>query len=95
MATAYMFELPAMTQEQGAAVLGEFGLTSTPPAGQILHIEGPMEGGGLRVVDVWESQEALDGFFRDRLMPSFQKVGVEIPADFHPSAVWPVSAILK
>ena len=53
MATAYVIEIPGMNQEQSAAVLRELGLTNTPPPGQILHIEGPMEGGGTRVVDVW------------------------------------------
>src|SRR3989440_1015158 len=46
MAIAYIIEIPGMNQEQSAAVLRELGLTNTPPAGQILHIEGPMEGGG-------------------------------------------------
>jgi hypothetical protein len=43
MATAYIIELPGMTSEQSAAVLRNLGLSSTPPAGQILHLEGPME----------------------------------------------------
>jgi hypothetical protein len=95
MATAYVIEIPGMNQEQSAAVLRELGLTNTPPAGQILHIEGPMEGGGTRVVDVWESQEAFDAFIRDRLQPAFAKAGVTWPSDLRPTAVWPVSAILK
>ena len=95
MATAYLIEIPGMNSEQSAAVLRELGLTTTPPAGQILHLEGPMEGGGTRVVDVWESQEVFDTFIRDRLQPAFQKAGVSMPADFQPTAVWPVSAILK
>ena len=48
MATTYVIEIPGMNQEQSAAVLRELGLTNTPPTGQILHIEGPMEGGGTR-----------------------------------------------
>lgn len=95
MATAYIIEIPGMSSEQSAAVLRELGLSSTPPAGQILHIEGPMEGGGTRVVDVWESQEVFDAFIRDRLQPAFQKAGVTMPADLRPTAAWPVSAILK
>jgi hypothetical protein len=95
MAIAYLLEFSGMSPEQSANVLKELGLESTPPAGQVVHIEGPMESGGVRVVDVWESQEAMDAFFRDRLMPAFQKVGVAIPADSKPTAVWPVSAVLK
>jgi hypothetical protein len=95
MATAYLIEIPGMNQEQSAAVLRELGLTNTPPPGQILHIEGPMEGGGTRVVDVWESQEVFDAFIRDRLQPAFAKAGVTWSPDLRPTAVWPVSAILK
>lgn len=95
MATAYLIEIPDMNQEQSAAVLRELGLSTTPPPGQILHIEGPMEGGGTRVVDVWESQEVFDAFIRDRLVPAFQKAGVSLPATFQPTAVWPVTAVLK
>ena len=95
MAIAYVIEIPGMNQEQSAAVLRALGPSNTPPAGQILHIEGPMEGGGTRVVDVWESQDVFDAFIRDRLQPAFEKAGVAWPADLRPTAAWPVSAILK
>jgi hypothetical protein len=95
MAIAYIIEIPGMNQEQSAAVLRELGLTNTPPSGQILHIEGPMEGGGTRVVDVWESQEVFDAFIRDRLQPAFERAGVSMPPDLRPTAAWPVTAILK
>jgi hypothetical protein len=95
MATAYLIEIPGMNQEQSAAVLRELGLANTPPPGQILHIEGPMEGGGTRVVDVWESQDVFDAFIRDRLQPAFERAGVAWSADLRPTVVWPVSAILK
>jgi hypothetical protein len=31
---------------------------------------------GLRITDVWESQEAFEHFARDHIMPAAQKVGV-------------------
>ena len=94
MATAYLIEIPNVSQEQGAAILRELGLSTTPPAGQILHIEGPMDG-GLRVVDVWESEEAFNAFVGGTLVPACQRAGVPLPADLAPKAAWPVSAILK
>ncbi len=94
MAIGYVIEVPGMTQEQGAAVLRELGLKDTPPPGQVLHIEGPMDG-GLRVVDVWESQEAFDAFIRERLAPAFQRVGLPVPDRLEPVATWPVTAVLK
>jgi hypothetical protein len=94
MAIAVLIEVPNVSAEQGAAILRELGLSTTPPEGQILHIEGPMEG-GLRVVDVWESEDALNAFVGGKLMPACQRAGVALPADLAPKAVWPVSAILK
>ena len=95
MALAFLIEIPDFSAEQGAAVLRELGLSNRPPAGQVLHIEGPMEGGSMRIVDVWESQEAFETFVREQLAGAFQRAGVELPADLQPKAVWPVTAVLK
>ena len=46
--------------------------------GGVFHVAGPKEG-GWRVVDVWDSQEALDTFMRDKLMATMQKNGVPEP----------------
>ncbi|HET8628723.1 MAG TPA: hypothetical protein VFL91_14980 [Thermomicrobiales bacterium] len=91
MAIAFLFELPDMSPEQSAAIIREMDLGGKPPAGQILHIEGPMEGGGTRGVDVWESREALEEFVRERLGPIAQRMGIALPEP----TVWPVTPILK
>jgi len=83
MALAFLIEIPGMTAEQGAAVLRELGLTDRPVAGQVLHIEGPMEG-GYRVVDVWESQEVFQTFIGEQLAPAFQRAGMTFPAELQP-----------
>ena len=95
MALAFLIEIPNFSPEQGAAVLRELGLSSRPPAGQVLHIEGPIEGGGMRIVDVWESQDTFEAFVREQLAGAFQRAGLELPADLQPKAVWPVTATLK
>jgi hypothetical protein len=41
----------------------------------VCHVAGPTPDGGWRVVDVWESEEAL-GHFRQRLMPLLEQVGI-------------------
>jgi hypothetical protein len=94
MPIAILIEIPNMTAEQGAAVLRELGLTNRPPAGQVLHIEGPMEG-GYRVVDVWESQEVFQSFVQEQLGPAFARAGLALPADMQPKAVWPITTVLK
>ena len=92
MATAFLIELPDMSSDQAAAVLQALDLGGKPPAGQVLHLEGPMEGGGTRVVDVWESPEALETFIRERLGPIMLDLGVQPP---QPTLTWPVLAVLK
>ncbi|MBK9714161.1 MAG: hypothetical protein IPO81_23080 [Kouleothrix sp.] len=95
MALAFLIEIPEMTPEQGAAVLRELGVQNRPPAGQVLHVEGPMEGGGMRIVDVWESQEVFQSFVQEQLAPAFSRAGMVLPADLQPKAVWPVTGVLR
>jgi hypothetical protein len=92
MATAFLLEIPNFTPEQGSAVVQALGLDTNPAAGQLFHLEGPMDG-GMRIVDVWESPEAFQTFVHDRLVPAFQKVGVALPANMQPTAVWPVTGM--
>jgi len=93
MAVAFLLEIPGFTPEQSAAVLQALGLDENPAAGQVMHLEGPMEG-GMRIVDVWDSAEAFQAFVKERLAAAFQKAGATFPADMQPKAVWPVTGIL-
>ena len=46
------------------------GTGANPPAGGLVHTAGfDEEAGVFRIFDVWESHEAWDAFFNDRLMP--------------------------
>jgi hypothetical protein len=94
MAVWFILDVPAMTREQAGAVLKDLGLTDRPPPGQIFHIEGPGEGGGARVVDVWESEEAFNKFLQERLGPAFERAGVQMPPDVRPQFM-PVWHVLK
>ena len=46
------------------------------PPGCIVHTASEVDG-RVRVVDVWESQEAIDNFFQTTLGPAFEKHGIE------------------
>ena len=47
--------------------------------GQITVTGGPgTDAAKVRVVEVWESQQHIDEFFRSKLGPAFEKLGVEI-----------------
>jgi len=93
MAVEFLLEMTSFTPEQSAAVLQALGLDEKPAAGQVMHLEGPMEG-GMRIVDVWDSAEAFQAFVQERLAAAFQKAGATFPADMQPKAVWPVTGIL-
>lgn len=54
-------------------VTTEMGVETNPPDGMIVHVHF-VENGRTRVVDVWESAEALETFRQNRLMPAIQKV---------------------
>ena len=45
------------------------GLGDTPAEGFILHLAIELPGGGLRYIDVWESEAHWDRFAEDRLHP--------------------------
>lgn len=49
--------------------------TDAPP-GCIVHTASEVDG-GVRIVDVWESKQAIDDFFESKLGPAFAKFGVE------------------
>lgn len=86
-----LVELPDMTSEQAAEVLRKLNPGGKPPAGQVLHVEGPMEGGGTRVVDVWESMDAFEAFMTNQLGPIMGPMGIAAPKPL----VWPITTVLK
>ena len=88
MAIAFLQEVPGMTQEQYDQVVET--LRGKTAEGRIFHVAGPMEG-GWRVVDVWESQEAVNKFFQELLGPALQEAGIAAT----PPQFWPVHNILS
>jgi hypothetical protein len=45
------------------------GLGPTPPEGLVVHLAVERPEGGLRYIDVWESEEAFGRFAEERLHP--------------------------
>ena len=81
MAVGLIMQFDGVTAEQYEKVMKELGLAlhsdsdAAWPEGIISHVAGGRPDGGWTVVDVWESQEAFDQFFRGRLAPAFEAVG--------------------
>jgi hypothetical protein len=58
------------TPELYDAVAAKLGVQDDPPAGLVVHTAVALDGGGMRICDVWESAEAYQRFREERLMPA-------------------------
>jgi hypothetical protein len=72
MPVALLVDNPEGSQEIYDKVQEQLGLEDTPAGG---IIAGPSPNGGWRVIEVWESEEAAQRFFKERLEPAFEAVG--------------------
>lgn len=50
------------------------GLVDPPPLGLLVHVAGPTDE-GVRIIDVWESEEAWQRFRTERLDPAIAALG--------------------
>ena len=57
------------------------GLGGEPPAGLIMHLVSERPEGGLRYVDVWETEEHCDRFVEERLHPLLSTLLVDVFGD--------------
>ena len=71
MAWAYVQDNSDMTLDQYDKVAAE--LQDDPPEGLILHTAGS-QAGGVRIIDVWESEDAYMRFRDGRLRSAVEKV---------------------
>ena len=76
MAVLLQMKWDGVSPEEYDRVVQELGIEENHADGGMLHLAG-LDDGGLRIVDVWESQEAFERFAEARLMPTVQKVGLE------------------
>jgi hypothetical protein len=85
MAVAMMVDNPQGSQEVYERIRELIGLER--PAGGIFHLAGPSPNGGWRVIEVWESEEDAQRFFKERVMPAAEAVGTPVPPA---PQLWPV-----
>jgi hypothetical protein len=88
MAIVIWQEFPGATLEQYDQVLEKLNLGGHSPAGNLVHTAGLAEG-NLRIVDVWESEDAFNAFL-GVLGPQAQAAGLTPPK----VTIWPVHSIL-
>lgn len=89
-------QVPSLTQEKYEEVVRR--LTGKPRAGSVsefpfdgllFHAAGQGEN-GFCIVDIWETQEAVDRF-REAMSEIVQEVGIEEPPDFFPTHTFVVA----
>ena len=80
MAVAVQMDFEGATLEQYDQICGKMGLAPKGPGpkGAISHF-ATMTESGLRVVDVWESQEQFEQFAQENIGPYSQEVGLPNP----------------
>ena len=64
-------DLPTVTEETVAAIEAEIG-TDTP-TGLVAHVAGPYPG-GMRIIDVWETEADAQRFQTELLGPALNRV---------------------
>ena len=80
MPVAFIVDFPDGTVETYDAVTANMRLEGRLPAGGLFHVAGPGLAGGLRVIDVWESDEVFETFIRDQVSPRAAAAGWSAPA---------------
>src|SRR5690348_6970418 len=88
MAIVVLQDFSGGTQEQYDQVLAQLNLGGHSPQGNLFHVAGMGEG-GMRIVDVWESESALNVFL-EVLGPLTQGAGIAAPQ----VTIWPVHNML-
>jgi hypothetical protein len=78
MAICQIVTNPTQTQEQAEQVMAHVrGTGPVPPEGARLMVAGPA-GDGWRVVSIWDSPDARDRFFAERLAPAYAQAGMSL-----------------
>jgi hypothetical protein len=76
MALCMIVENPDQTEEQADAIIAHLrGTGPVPPEGARLVLSGPADP-GWRVISVWDSEDARDRFFAERLSAAYEAAGL-------------------
>ena len=76
MAVVFIIEQSDVTRAKYEDIRSQVVPDNRMPDGLILHLAGEVKGGGWRVVELWESEEAQGKFLQAKLVPAFQKAGL-------------------
>ena len=74
MAILVTADIPGGTEQQDLDMTREMNLSANPPKGFICKAGGAIPG-GWRIISLWESREAFEQFFRERIQPAANRMG--------------------
>lgn len=77
MAIGMLFDGSGVTRAQYEQVSKEVAPGNRLPAGMLYHAAGPIPN-GWRVIEIWESQEAADRFFQEKLGAALQRANISV-----------------
>jgi hypothetical protein len=80
MAIVMLLHWPEATQELYDKVREQADWEGNRPAGGQLHLVGWADD-GMHIVDVWDSAEDFQSFFRSRVMPVIEEAGMTTEPD--------------
>ena len=75
MAVAMLMHWPGMRSDQYDAVMARLGLDANPAAGGVLHVAAVTDE-GVEVCDVWQTEQALNSFLEQRMLPVVGELGI-------------------
>ena len=75
MAVAMFMHWPGVTSDQYDAIMARLGLDANPPAGGVLHV-ATVTDEGVEVCDIWQTEQAFNGFLEQRLLPVVSELGI-------------------
>ena len=70
-----VIEVPGGSSALDEALTAAWGISGSPPEGNMLRMAGPMDG-GWRVISLWESRHQFETFLEERLHLSLRDLGV-------------------
>jgi hypothetical protein len=80
MAILALFRGNNLTKQMYDSLLKEVGWERNQPPGSIFHAAAfDNSGNNIHVADVWESEEDLNKFVKEKLMPAMQKLNFPVP----------------
>ena len=75
MAVAMSMHWPGLTSDQYDAVMAKLGLDANP-AGGCRPACATVTDDGIEVFDVWQTEQAFNGFLEQRLLPVVSELGI-------------------